>query len=100
MSGSVSKARIPDTTARDAERFRTACPRIPEERVEWLAAEGRKEALRLAWEVREFDPHQVWGRLNLLGAERPDVLVAAMVQLAAWVPVDVPVSQLESWTAA
>lgn len=63
-----------------------------------LAEVAVRDALELAGDVRQLDPRQVAGRLELLRRRDPDRLTALVIALAAMVPVDRPVSALLGWT--
>jgi hypothetical protein len=59
---------------------------------------GQVDAVELASDIREVDPREVWGRLARWARENPNRLYAAVVALAAMVPIEEPVSRLLAWT--
>ena len=63
-----------------------------------LAAVAVRDAVELVGDIRELDPRQVAGRVELLRRRDPDRLTALVIALAALVPDDKPVSELLAWT--
>lgn len=57
--------------------------RVPE-----LVQRARGDAAGLAADLRDLDPRQVWGRMNLWRTADPERLMACCWLLAAMVPVD------------
>src|SRR5690348_3854463 len=49
------------------------------------ARQADRDALRIADDVRQLDPNQVWGAINRLGKEDPERLLATVISLAAMV---------------
>lgn len=62
-----------------------------------LAAVAVRDAVELVGDIRDLDPRQVAGRVELLRRD-PDRLTALIIALAAMVPGDKPVSALLAWT--
>lgn len=56
------------------------------------------DAMDVATDLRDLDPREVWARLRAWMRDEPHRLVAAVVALAAMVPVETPVSELLAWT--
>lgn len=74
-----------------------ACPDLPGTagRRAWQAAQDARE---LAVDVRDLDPRQIWGRLNLMGQEDPARLLAMVVDLAVNIDLDAPMGSHAAWT--
>lgn len=62
------------------------------------ADQAIQDAMALAGDVRDVDPRQVWGRLELWAQNDPERLVAACYALAVMLPTDRTVRQLLAWT--
>jgi hypothetical protein len=75
-----------------------ASPRWPREKRAATAYLAREDAISLAVDVRCHDPAYVAGRIALLARDDLPRTVAAVIALAAMVPVDRPVSELLAWT--
>lgn len=67
-------------------------------RREQVARTAATDATRLAGDVRELDPRQVWQRLTGWAHTEPERLLAVVVALAAMVDVDRPAGELLAWT--
>jgi hypothetical protein len=81
-----------------ADTVRAAAPHWPTNRVNWVAAQAVKDAIEIATDVRCHDPELVFGDVSLRARDDLPRLVAAVVALAAMVPVDHTVSDLLAWT--
>lgn len=90
---------MPDTH-RERLEDRKHCPQLPG-RARQRAYQADVDAVRLAADVRELDPNEIWGRLNRWGKENPERLIAAAVSLAAMVDQEVhTVGQPPEWCRA
>lgn len=67
-------------------------------RDEPAAERAAVDAMDLAVAVRDVDPRDLWPELEALLVGEPRRLLAAVVALAAMVPVETPVSELLAWT--
>ncbi|MGH3495065.1 MAG: DUF7368 family protein [Sciscionella sp.] len=63
-----------------------------------LAEQATRDAIRVATDLRDVDPHQVWRRLQGYARTDPTRLFALTVALAAMIDVDRPVADLLAWT--
>lgn len=81
--------------ARDRERAIAACPAVDDRH--GVADQAVADAAALATAVRDDDPREIWGQLALWNDADPIRLYAAVVALAAMVPVDLPVTELLGW---
>lgn len=75
-----------------------ACPDLTGVSRGELAEQGVRDALSLMEAVRDFDPRQVWGRLNRWGASNPARLLMATVALAALADPDRSARDALAWT--
>lgn len=62
------------------------------------ASQGLTDALDLITDIRDLDPRQVYGRLQIWMADDPHRLLAATVVLAAWADPNVSAKQALAWT--
>ena len=72
----------------------------PMARDEPAAEQALRDAMDIATAVRDVDPRDLWPELEAMHADEPRRLLAALVALAAMVPVETPVSELLAWTDA
>lgn len=80
------------------KRELTAAVTIAPDRIPTIIQRARADAAALALDVRDLDPHRVWGRMNLWRTEDPERLLACCWLLAAMVPVeDMTEQQLLAW---
>jgi hypothetical protein len=79
-----------------ARRERAACPVVAGSR-DVLARRGINDAQALADDVRQVDPAQVWGRLELWRIEDPQRLIMLTVALAAMLDLDVSPGTALEW---
>ncbi|MFJ1765031.1 helix-turn-helix domain-containing protein [Amycolatopsis sp. NPDC088138] len=77
---------MPDTHRERLDNI-AACPTLQGDAGR-RSYQGNLDALSIAVDVRELDPHEVWGRINRWGHNDPQRLLAALISLAAMVDPD------------
>ncbi|MDQ0377920.1 helix-turn-helix transcriptional regulator [Amycolatopsis thermophila] len=79
------------------QRELAACPTdLPGNAVQ-RAETAAQDVRRLIADLRDIDPRQVWGWLNLIGHDDPSRILAALIEAVARIDPDQPESQQLAW---
>ena len=83
---------------KEANLDRAACPVLTRPATR-LARQGIRDAERIAHDVREIDPTEVWGRVYRWIQDDPERLAMAFITAALYVPDDA-MAALPEWVTA